>query len=577
MTLAPQVQIDFTRPGGGRWQRCLGDFRDIVEATTLAAVKPALQRLERAVHAGAEAVGWIAYEAAPAFDPALQVRPPETGLPLLWFGIDGREVTLPKPKHHAAFGPWKATVDAHTYGEIFTRIQAALAAGNTYQVNYTFGLEASFNGDPAWLYETLRQAQRAGYSAWFHYPERDIVSVSPELFFARRGRRILVRPMKGTRKRGLTLAADRSIAQELANAAKDQAENIMIVDLLRSDLSRIAETAGVTVPSLFVLERYPTLWQMTSTIEARLPAHTRLGTILDALFPCGSVTGAPKAATMRLIAREEHTSRGIYCGAIGYVTRRETVFSVAIRTLTLTGNKARYPVGSGLVADSVGPVEYAECLTKAAVLEQSGLADFQLLETLRHDPGTGFFLLDRHLARLAESAEYFGFTYNREGILQQLEGAVLDRHSSSRVRLRLFPDGHCAIEVEPCSGSPPPIRIVLAGTPVSKSDPFLYHKTTHRQAYEQARATRPDAEEVVLFNESGEVTETSIANLAIERHGHWVTPKIDSGLLGGTMRAELLARGQITEGTIDVAEMRRAPRILLFNSVRGTWEAHLFE
>lgn len=577
MIPVPQVRIDFTRPDGDRWQRCLGDFRCIIEAQTLATVKPALERLERAVRAGAEAVGWIAYEAAPAFDPTLLVRPPDARLPLLWFGIDGREVTTTKPKHLAEFGTWEAAVNADAYTEVFTRIQAALAAGNTYQTNYTFGLETTFAGDPAWLYETLCKAQQSGYSAWFHHPDRDIISVSPELFFARRGTHILVRPMKGTRKRGLTLAEDRSIAAELGNASKDRAENIMIVDLLRSDLNRIAETAGVTVSTLFALERYPTVWQMTSTVEARLPAHTRLTSILDALFPCGSVTGAPKASTMRLIAREESAPRGVYCGAIGYMTRRETVFSVAIRTLTLIGDKARYPVGSGLVADSVGSEEYTECLAKAQVLAQVGLADFQLLETLLHNPEAGFFLLDRHLTRLAESAEYFGFDYEREAISQQLETAVSHCPAASRIRLRLFPDGRCAIEVEPRAGSLPPARIALAAAPVARNDPFLYHKTTHRRVYDRARATRPDAEDVVLFNENGEVTETSTANLAIERGGHWVTPAINSGLLGGTMRAELLARDQIIEGTIGVAEIRLAPRIRLFNSVRGIWEVTLLE
>ncbi len=571
------VQLHFRPPGqpeiAGRWSA----FREIVTCDRVEDVPACLARLDAALAAGSEAVGFLAYEAAPGIDPALRTQPPWPGWPLLWFGLDGRREPPPEPPAAGAytFGEWQPDLDRTAYEAAFQRIRQHLVDGDTYQVNLTFPLRATFQGDPARLYAALRRAQNAAYTAWLHTDEWDLLSASPELFFAWHADRLVTRPMKGTRRRGLTTAADRAIADELRQCPKDRAENVMIVDLLRNDMGRLADIGSVHPVTLFSVEKYPTVWQMTSTIEARVPAHTPFSRLLKGLFPCGSVTGAPKVKTMEIIAGLEPTPRGVYCGAIGYARQGQAAFNVAIRTLQLRHGHARYHVGSGLVIDSDPGAEYTECLDKARVLASAGWPPFDLLETLRWEPGNGFWLLERHLARLADSAAYFDRPCDLAAIRRQLADPPWD--TPQRVRLLLAADGQLTIQPFPLTEQHLPRRLRLAPQPVDSSDPFLYHKTTHRRVYETAAACRGDADDVLLWNERGELTEATIANVAVQFDDdtRWLTPPVTSGLLAGTLRAELLDSGDLLEAVIHRDDLDRPHRLQLLNSVRGRQPAVL--
>ncbi|HUH13355.1 MAG TPA: bifunctional anthranilate synthase component I family protein/class IV aminotransferase, partial [Longimicrobiales bacterium] len=413
------------------------------------------------------------------------------------------------------------------------------------------------------------------------------VSASPELFFRTRDGVIEARPMKGTRARGRWPAEDRALADALLASEKERAENLMIVDLLRSDLGRVARTGSVEVPRLLEVERYRTVHQMTSTIRARLRPGTTLTELFTALFPCGSVTGAPKISTMELIAALEESPREVYCGAIGLAgPEGEATFSVPIRTAWIDHGRgaAEYGVGSAITWDSGADAEHAELLAKAAVLEERW-PRFALLETMRMEEGR-VRRLERHLARLAASADYFGFPFPAAGVHGALE-ALGRRHPTAprRVRLTLGRDGEFDLEDEALArvgtsapGPPgPPAslpEVALAQRPVHSRDRFLYHKTTHRAPYEAARAGRFDA---VLWNERAEATEMTLGNLVVELAGRRVTPPLDAGLLPGCFRAELLERGEAEEAVVTLEALRAAPRLWRINSVREWEEVRLAE
>ncbi len=569
---SPIIHLDFHSPQGNRRERCIGDFEQLIVAGDLSEVVPALKQVDAALAAGREVIGWLSYEAAPAFDPAMRTRPHDPHLPLVWFAVGGREMPRQPASGTCHFGGWTAAVAMEHYAKAFARIQNHIADGDTYQINYTFPLHSTFQGDVAALYAQLRQAQAAAYCAWIHTAEWDILSASPELFFAVQGSRIVTRPMKGTRPRGRTSAEDATLAAELAGDPKDRAENVMIVDLLRNDLGRIARMGSVRPTTLFAVEKYPTVWQMTSTVEAELPHGLPLSSLWQGLFPCGSITGAPKVKTMEIIAREEPAARGVYCGCIGYARPGEAIFNVAIRTLTIRDGQARYPVGSGLVADSKCEAEYAECLAKARVLERAGVPPFELLETLAWHPQQGYLLLERHLRRLLDSSDYFLVPARRPQLELALEEAVAGAVEARRVRLLVSTSGNPRTESAPL-GRNPVRRVALARTPVDERDPFLYHKTTHREVYRQAREEMPAAaDDILLFNNRGELTESTIANLALWLDGKWRTPPVCCGLLAGTMRAELVERGEWIEAIIHREQLTPASRLRLCNSVRGLFD-----
>lgn len=572
MAEAPFVQLDFEGES-----RLFRDFKKVLTAHSLAEVATCLATVDDAIAAGLEAVGFVAYEAAPAFDPAMRVRPPHDDLPLAWFGLtDDSEPGDLTTTGETDFDTWQPSVDAATYRDIFARLQRHIHDGDTYQINYTFPLHSRFRGSVAALYGKLRRAQSASYAAWVHTADWDLLSASPELFFRRRGNRLTTRPMKGTRRRAMTQAEDLLVATELQSNPKDRAENVMIVDLLRNDMGRLATLGSVRPTALFSVERYPTVWQLTSSIEAELPPTTNLSQLLRGLFPCGSVTGAPKIKTMEILAREEQAPRGVYCGAIGHASADAATFNVPIRTLMLHGEQATYSVGSGIVSDSVADDEYDECLAKAQVIAATQRPEFDLLETLLWQPDTDYTLLERHLQRLLDSAAYFGYVAEESTIRQDLKQASEPLAEPHRVRLLVARDGACRTEAFPMAESKLVIRRVrLADQPVNCRDPFLYHKTTHRQVYNDAYAHRGDADDVILYNQHGELTETVFTNLALCLDGRWLTPPVASGLLAGTQRAELVDRGEIAEATLHVGDLQRATGIRLFNSVRGVWDVQL--
>ena len=546
-------------------------------------VLPCLEQAEAAAIAGSHVVGFITYEAASGINPDLrtpQIVDPE--LPLLWFMVCDAPVAnaaLPNVCRGDSdatdyeLAQWTYGLDAATYTERFVRAMQHIRDGDSYQINQTFQAHSTLDGSLTELYSAMRKAQRADYSAWIHTGAHDFLSASPELFLHRTGQHLVTRPMKGTRPRGLAADVDAQIAEELRTNPKDRAENVMIVDLLRNDLGRIATIGTVAVSELFEIERYPTVWQMTSTVEADLRPGTGWTDILRATFPCGSVIGAPKVKTMALIDELEQEPRGIYCGSVAWLRPGgDGTMNVAIRTLTVAADgRAVYPVGSGLVADSESAAEYHECLLKAAVLAKVRRAPGELLETIRYEPGTGFYLLDRHLHRLRASSAYFNFEYP---VLldRELRRQAQDWSQPMRVRVLATAAGTFSIEAMPLASDfgARAVRVALADSPIDSADVFLYHKTTVRDVYEQART---DAEDVVLYNERGEITESTIANIAILRDGTWVTPPVSSGLLPGTMRAELLALGSLQERIIRIDDLRRADAIKLFNSVRGEYPA----
>jgi para-aminobenzoate synthetase/4-amino-4-deoxychorismate lyase len=543
--------------------------RAVIAAEALEDVGPALARVDAAAAAGSWAAGFVSYEAAPALDPALRAVP-RGALPLLWFGVYDAPSLRPQPAGDATLAELVPDVDRASHACSVERIRARIARGDVYQVNHTFRLRGRFEGDPLALYLRLRAAQGGGLGALVHLGARAIVSASPELFLERRGDLVRTRPMKGTARRGRFEEEDAAAAAALAGSPKERAENVMIADLLRNDLGRVARVGTVRVARLLDIERYRTVLQLTSTIEARLPATVGVAALFAAAFPCGSVTGAPKAMATRVIAEEERSPRGAYCGAVGFVAPGgDAAFNVAIRTveLDLVTGEALAGVGGGITWASCAEEEWAEALAKGAFLRER-VTPFDLVETLRLDPG-GYPLVARHLARLASSARHLGFRLDR-GAVEAALAREAAAGGSRRVRLRVGPGGEVRAESAPLSPVPEaPLPVALAAGRVSRHDPALFHKTTRRKPYDAARRERPEAFDVLLSNEEGELTEFTIGNVVLDIDGERVTPHRDAGLLAGVMRAELLARGEVRERPVRAAELGRARGLWLVNAVRG--------
>lgn len=567
----PQALLRQDRPG--LWL-AFDRAEDVLEAAVPEQVPALLERVSEALASGLHAVGFLAYEAAPAFDRSLVTLPPDPTLPVAWFGLFppprevGEDELQPAGRHR--LGDWTPSEDEKTYGRGIEAIHRAIAAGSVYQVNYTIRLVTALDGDPLGLFHELRRAQPAAFAAWLDLGTHCVCSVSPELFFELAEGRITTRPMKGTARRGRTTAEDREIAVRLAASPKDRAENLMIVDMARNDLGRIARHGSVGVERLFEVERYDSLFQMTSTVTARTEADFTAA--LAALFPAASITGAPKSSATRLIAELEGTPRGVYTGTIGHVRPcGRSRFGVAIRTVTIDrrSGRATYGTGGGIVWDSRADAELHEARTKALVLRPQPA--FELLETLLWEPGRGYFLLDRHLDRLEDSAHYFGFELVRDAADSLLAARAASYPPSGALRVRLLVSrrGGCRLEEAPVEAARPVRRVALAGHPVDSSDPFLFHKTTRRSVYRRSLASAPsDVDDVLLWNERGELTESTVANLVLRTGGRLITPERSAGLLAGTFRAELLESGRLEEATLVPADLETAEQILLVNSVR---------
>ena len=558
------------------------DPRLIVAAYDSEEVVPALERVEAmVVERGLYAAGFISYEASPAFDSALRVRP-SSSFPLLWFGMYAAPDAAGLP-YAASDGPclpadWVPTVDHAAYKKAVVRIREYIARGETYQVNYTFRLRAPFNADEWPLFLHLVRAQQAEYGAYIDTGRFVVCSASPELFFRLHGRTLTARPMKGTAPRGLTLSEDNARAEWLYNSEKNRAENVMIVDMVRNDMGHIAFPGSVRVPRLFDVERYPTVWQMTSTVSAESDAS--VCEIIRALFPCASITGAPKPRTTGIIADLETTPRNIYTGCIGFIAPgRKAQFNVAIRTVLVDRElaHAEYGVGGGIVWDSSSEEEYTECRVKALVLQKTQ-TDFSLLETLLWTPDEKYFLLDYHLRRMRDSAEYFGIPVNIDLVLEKLaEFENTFPQCPLKVRLLISRDGTISRESMRLNDSAGefPVRLRLASMPVDSSNPFLYHKTTNREIYRSIGVAASDSEDTLLRNERGEITETTIANIVVRLDGELVTPPVSSGLLPGTYRAWMIDRKKVKERVITVDDLKRCDSISVINSVRKEREAVL--
>lgn len=537
----------------------------IISATSVNDVQNALQEVERLVNANNwHAAGFVSYEAAPAFDKAFQVGNSDN-FPFVWFGLypEPANINLPANKNVFPSLHWQATTERETYNNSIEKIKDYIATGRTYQVNYTIRLLSKFNNDEWDFFLNLVQSQNK-YGAYIDTGHYIICSASPELFFNLDGKEITSQPMKGTVKRGRTTLEDKIQADWLYHSEKNRAENVMIVDLIRNDMGRIAEIGSVHVPELFKIEKYPTLFTMTSPVQARTRAP--ISEIFGALFPCGSITGAPKVSTMNIIAELENTPRRIYTGSIGYISpNRKAQFNVAIRTVLIDreNKTAEYGVGGGIVWDSDSADEYDEAILKSQVLTKSQ-PEFSLIETVLWTPEDGYFLLEKHIERIQDSASYFDFPFSREHFENYLNELASGFKSAQRIRILLNKFGELNAEVKNFQSQEKPFKARLANFPIDSKEIFLYHKTTKRDIYPV-----PDqVDDILLYNEKDELTEFTIGNLVVELNGKLITPPISCGLLAGTFRSHLLETGKIKEQIIHKDQLQNCSKIFLINSVR---------
>jgi para-aminobenzoate synthetase/4-amino-4-deoxychorismate lyase len=583
-----QALIDFCDPHGQHPAlRCAFNApQRMLVAHTLDQVKPLLDEVEQLSQQGLWCVGYVRYEAAPAFDAALAVHAADG--PLAWFGVYTQAhdwpTSVPTDGDQTQV-KWHSQIAREEFDVSMDHIHQSIAAGTFYQVNYTAPTIGNFSGDPQVLFARLHRAQPKGYGAFIDTGLEQVLSVSPELFFDWYDDHFLTRPMKGTAPRGNTSAEDDANGLALKQSPKERAENVMIVDLLRNDVSRIAQPHSVSVPHLFDVLTLPTVLQMTSDVVARTRVGTRLSEVFGALFPCGSVTGAPKVQAMRTIRSLESGPRGVYCGAIGVVRPGgHATFNVAIRTVTLRRNLATCGIGSGITADATADAEWQEWQTKRGFLTRASQA-FNLLETLRLERGQ-FHLLELHLARLKRAADHFGYPFDETAIrlaLTDLQEVIVLKESTPnsdsnawRVRLQLDEQGRANAQEFQLNSTPEPVDIALAATyfEASQSE-FTRFKTTHRAHYDAATPIDPALFDTLLYNARGELTEFTRGNVAVLLNGQWVTPPLSCGLLDGVGRADFLARGQLQEAVITLADLPKAQGMAFINSLRGWIEARL--
>ena len=576
-----RVILDFPAAGRNSERIEPGPPHRVISAHRIEDVRPALQQAEQAAADGAWVAGFVAYEAAPAFDPALTTHAHAGVVPLVWFGVFEPPAAASSVDDPAAPPlpqlAWSADVARADYDDAIRVIREAIADGSVYQVNHTIRFRAQCSIEPLDLYNALVAAGHGRYHALIDTPDWAVVSASPELFIDVRDGAVTTRPMKGTARRGRWAAEDDAAAVRLAHSGKDRAENLMIVDLLRNDFGRVARFGAVEVRDMFAVETYPTVHQMTSTITARLRDGVSVDDIFAAAFPCGSVTGAPKIAALEHIARLEPSPRGVYCGAIGVLRPDGTAtFNVAIRTLVIekATDTAVYGAGGGITWDSVADAEYDEVVAKAALLTDAPVPAFDLLETMRLEKGA-IPRLDLHLDRLAASARYWEFSEDAPrraaAALDELRATVVT--GTWRVRMTVSRTAHVSITRvrmdDQADRDADDVRtVVLADTPIDSRDRLLYHKTTARAAYDVRRAAHPDAFDVLLHNEDGCITEFTIGNVVVEDDGELTTPPLDAGLLAGTFREQLLRSGDVREAELRIADLERVTRMWLVNSLR---------
>jgi para-aminobenzoate synthetase/4-amino-4-deoxychorismate lyase len=572
--------IDFASPQAGiaPLRAAFGAPLRVLAAHAPAEVRAVLDAAEAEARAGRWCVGWLRYEAAAAFDPAFQTHPADG--PLAWFGVHERALPLPPQEPDDAVAEWHGQPARPAFNAAIAEIHRAIADGELYQVNLTAPLQGRLRaGSARALFDALRRAQPQALAAFIDSGGEQVLSVSPELFFDWRGGVIQSQPMKGTAPRGATPEADAALAEGLRSSAKERAENLMIVDLIRNDLSRIAEPFSVQVPRLFECQAWPTVWQMVSVVKAKPRAGTTLADVFAALFPCGSVTGAPKVQAMRLIRRLEPGPRGVYCGAVGVLQPGgAATFNVPIRTLQLRGDALRCGIGSGITADAQAEGEWQEWRTKRAFVDRAS-QPFELLETMRLEDGR---LHERalHEARLRRAAAHFGFQHPSQAIDEAL-ARIAATHPQGRWRVRLLLDAlgrptveaHALADTSPAATRP---RVQLAPHALAEADSeFVRFKTTRRAHYDALAPTDPAVFDTLLWNPSGELTEFTRGNVAVKLGGRWLTPPLACGLLDGIGRAAALRDGRLAEAVVRVDELPQVEAIAFVNSLRGWIEVAL--
>ena len=535
-------------------------------------VEALLREVEAYQEKGFYAVGYVSYEAAPAFEKKFAVHSaPLMGEYLLYFTIHEEVETLPFPEDYEAVdlpANWKEEVEAPAYQEAIKTIHHHIRQGDTYQVNYTVQLSQELKSDPFAIYNRLVVEQKAHYNAFIQHDDVSILSISPELFFEQDDRLLTTRPMKGTTRRGLTNQEDLQESAWLKADPKNRAENMMIVDLLRNDMNRISEIGSEQVTHLCQVEQYSTVWQMTSTIESRLRSEIDLLQTFRALFPCGSITGAPKISTMEIIHKTEKAPRGVYCGTIGILLPKgKRIFNVAIRTLQMQGNQAIYGVGGGITWDSKWESEYQETKQKSAVLYRQE-PRFELLTTGRIHKGELTFL-EQHLTRLREASRYFAYPYDEPKLLKELqeELARLESNLDYRCRIALHKNGTFHLVITELTDLPASyLQAQLIEQKLDLATPFTYFKTSQRDHLSQSN------HEQIFHLPDGTLLETTIGNLVLEIEGQLYTPPAHLPLLDGIYRRHLLETQQVEEKLLTLNDLELADRVYACNALRGLYE-----
>lgn len=554
---------------------------DILYAHTADDVDACFDALTHYHAQGYHIAGYASYELGFALEPKFAKQARKTSdTPLMCFGIFEQVSDTPPIDCLYTAAPAELTLrpewTLQDYTQRFEKVIAYIKAGDVYQINLTFPLKGTYDGTAAQLYASLRRRQKGAYGGIVSLGENhaDIISLSPELFFRNDDNQLTLKPMKGTRPRQAEAEADQAIRQDMQADIKSRAENLMIVDLLRNDISRVCKAGTVEVPELFTLETYPTLHQMTSIVTGQLKTDATFHDMFKSLFPCGSVTGAPKIRAMEIIDELEDRPRDAYCGSMGYIDPDgQMCFNVSIRTLTLKDNSLSYNVGSGIVLDSDVTDEYEECLLKADLLKP---VESQLIETFRWEPETGIPYFDRHLARLSRSAHILGYAYDASRIRQKLDQVLSEHTKAQRVRLALSADGQVTLSSEDYRPLQEPVPIALSSVPLTRNFQTTAHKISSRDFYDGERErikAQTGAQEVIFNNTDGHLCEGSFTSLFIEKAGELLTPAIDCGLLPGILREDLLATKKVREAHLTVSDLYAADKIYIGNALRGLMRA----
>lgn len=596
----PFVLLDDARTEGASDAQLFENPREVFVARRPGEVLAVLEAAEAArLRTGATLAGYMAYEAGLALEPRLAPLAAErsgAAGPLVWFGLFESAIVIPAAEVPqwlsaragngpesvgASIGPLEPQISTGGYLEAFATLKEAIRAGDIYQANLTMPLAGAARGDPRAIYAAIRPEANAGYGGLIFDGSDWLLSFSPELFFSLKGRSARCKPMKGTRPRGRDAAEDRALAEELAASVKDKAENLMIVDLMRNDLSRVAEPGSVRVDAPFAVENYPTLHTMTTTVHAQLQQGRGAIDMIRALFPCGSITGTPKIRAMELIQQVERDARGPYCGAIGRIDANgDAAFNVAIRTIRLTPgenerHKAVLGVGGAIVADSEGMAEWRECLVKGS-FARGAAGGFDLIETMRFDPEIGIPRLERHLERIKASAAELGFAFDRHEARNRIQALCFELESAARLRLVVARSGAIALETAPFPESAEGLADCIAlPLPVVPGDWRLRHKTTDRGFHQDALAVARShgAREAIFVRDDGLVTEGSYTNVFVERGGKLLTPPAALGLLPGVLRGELIEQGRAVEAELTLGDL--ANGFFIGNALRGLIEARM--